>query len=236
MMTLLCDELAPVTFKIGFLQAPFETVCRAFLEWKGRHLGRIESKRVSQPFREVLAELEPLTTVPRRWLLLPTSGDWTAYFDNSATGPDPTASVGYLSSELKCRGVVAVCIPHTLDEECGRKLGVYGAVQFELFSPDKTEFLNYDRTVSVAYDSGKWRFDANGKIQSFEENARYQSRRIRDRFTRGMLIRYCKSLGIVVDSPEFYRSPSLLISSGDPIQNRHAALSIAGARDRMGLN
>jgi hypothetical protein len=75
---------------------------------------------------------------------------------------------------LACRGIVAVCVPNTLNEETGTKKGLYVAVQFQMFVPHRTDFLNLQRTVAVTNDGGRWRFDANGAVQPFEETERYK--------------------------------------------------------------
>jgi hypothetical protein len=92
-----------------------------------------------------------------------------------------------------------------------------GAVQFELFGPVDTEFLNYVRTVSVVFDGSKWRFDATGTVQAFEDVAAYRARRIRDRFTSAMLERYCQALGIDVFDPSFYGPRAVLVESVVPM-------------------
>jgi hypothetical protein len=235
MMTLLDNKLAPLTFSVGFLNCSFVKVLEVCLQWKRQNYRSIESKEIASPLLDELVELQPLTPIPRRWLLVPTTSDWVAYFDNGLRGPDPAPFVCYLSQQLCCRGVVVRSVPHTLSEDVGTKRGTYGGVQFELFASHMTDFLNCERSVSVAYEGGKWSFNASGKMQSFEEAATYQKRRIVDRFTTEMLIRYCYALGIRVDSPEFYKSPGTLIWTNDPLPTGHTAFSLAQARQQMGL-
>jgi len=47
----------------------------------------------------------------------------------------------------------------------------------------RTEFLNYERTVSSTFDGSRWVFSADGTEQWFEETEAYKARRIRDQFT-----------------------------------------------------
>jgi hypothetical protein len=89
--------------------------------------------------------------------------------------------------------------------------------------------------VSVAYEAGKWKFDMNGEIQSFEDSAKYQKRHVTDRFTPEMLKKYCYALGIRVDSPDFYQSPTVLVSTDDPLPAGHLTLSLAQAQQKMGF-
>lgn len=139
------------------------------------------------------------------------------------------------SQKLRCRGVVATAIPNMPPEENRKRQGVYGAIQFELFSAKPTAFLNCERAVSVTFDSGKWSFAAAGVVQSFEETEKYRSRRVVERFTREMLIDYCNTLGIDAASWAFYRSPSILISSSDPLPEGAEACTIVEAQNRIGI-
>jgi hypothetical protein len=234
MLTLIEDKLAPVTFSAGFLNRPLSDVRDFFLTWKKQLYTSFAFSEIALPLQGALNELQPLTPIPRRWLLLPTTGDWVAYFDNCVRGPDPAPPVCYLSQKLACRGVVVRAVPHTLSDETGTKPGLYGIVQIEMFAPYQTKFLNYERSISVAYEGGKWSFEAVGTVQNFEEAENYQSRRIIDRFTPEMLKRYCYALGIRIDSPEFYQTPGVLCWTNDPLPAGHSALSLAQAQQQIG--
>jgi hypothetical protein len=131
---------------------------------------------------------------------------------------------------------VATYVPHTLDQETGTKTGLYGAIQFELFAPHPTAFLNYERTVSTAFEAGKWRFDANGSVQDFEDTSQYHNRRILDRFSLQTLKKYCTSVGIQVDSPDFYRGSATLVWTEDPLPKDALSLTLTEARARMGFS
>ncbi len=234
-MSLLYERLAPLTFSIGFLNCSLGKVQEAFIRWSRQNYKSIEYKEVPLSIEQALEDLQPFTAIPRRWLLVPTNSEWVAYFDNGARGPDPVSFVCYLADQLACRGVIATCVPNTLTEATGTKRGLYGAVQFELFAPHKTDFLNYERTVSAANDGGKWRFDAIGTVQSFEDTAAYKKRRVADRFTPEMLKNYCHALGIRVDSPEFYHSPAVLVWTNDPLPDDWGKLSLEEVQTQMGL-
>lgn len=232
--TLVFPELAPLTFSVGFLDQPFSSVRDAFIEWKRRAFKAIGSRDVSSSVNEALLQLDPLTPIPRRWLLTSTASDWVALFDNCSRGPDPSPAVCFLSQQLRCRGVVATSIPHTLSKEVGNDTGLYGAVQFELFASHPTSFLNCERASSVAYEGGKWGFAESGSVQQFEQPENYCNRHVIDRFTSDSLVRYCHALGIVVDSPSYYRSPSVLISAHEPCQAVSVPIAEAQARMKLG--
>lgn len=148
--------------------------------------------------------------------LLVAAGRWTAYFDNSLRGTDAVSAVGHLTRKLRCQGLAIDVVPHTAGAP-GVREGRMGAVQFELFGPLDTEFLNYVRTVSIVFDGAKWQFNATGTEQPFEEVDAYRARRVRDRFTSAMLERYCQALGIEVFDPSFFGPDAVLIESAVPM-------------------
>jgi hypothetical protein len=234
MRPLLDNAFAPFTFSIGFLEAPLASVGDVYLAWSRPHFTKIDIVPVEAHCQAALRLLEPLTMPPRRKLLYGTASQWTAYFDNGSRGPDPFTPVCYLAQQVGCRGVIATCIPHTLHSDIGQEKGTYGAVKFELFGPTQKKFLNYERSVSVVYDS-KWRFAARGDMQPFEEVQQYTAKRIVDRLTPEMLHRYCSALGIRLFDDDFYTGPGLLFAINDPLPSQAKEMTLEEARRELAL-
>ena len=200
-MGLLGGRFEPATSSIGFVHESLSFVSDRLVDWRRSQYGPAVS---ATPYRErldqLLPRLAPLTGGVRpRELLVACGGEWTAYFDCSVQGTDAVSTVGHLTRTALVEGV-AVRASST-------------AVQFELFGPLRTEFLNYVRTVSVTKDGSRWRFDATGTVQWFEETAVYESRRVADRFMAAMLERYCRALGFEVFDDAAYGPDALLIES-----------------------
>jgi hypothetical protein len=82
-----------------------------------------------------------------------------------------------------------------------------------MFGPLSTDFLNYVRTISVVNDGSRWRFDANGTVQDFEDQAAYARRKVADRFTSEMLVDYAAALGLSAFDPDFFPGPSVLVTN-----------------------
>jgi hypothetical protein len=153
--------------------------------------------------------LEPLTLAWRpRELVVATS---VAVYDCGARGGDPETTIGYLSDRLRARGVYVVSIPSA--PSAGVDPHPWGARQLGIFGPEGRPPLKYIRTVSVTQDGAKWRFDANGEVQDFEDTAAYTRRRVTERFTDQMLIDYAKALGLDPFNPDFYPGPSVLVEN-----------------------
>src|SRR6185436_3874553 len=206
-------EIAPLTYAWGFLEAPIAQVVEALVYWRRRNVSGVQTAGASGTLRQLLRYLEPLTTMGSRELVCETPSSWTAYFDNTCRGGDPSTPVSYLARQLRCRGVAVHCVSATLGTRPEKhKKGTFGSVQFALFAPEQREFLNYERSMAAANDGGKWVFYASGTPQPFEEPERYKERRIRARFTDEMLERYCAALGISLFDEHFYGPSGFLVT------------------------
>ena len=235
MTSLYDNRYAPLTFSIGFLEAPVEQVASALEKWRTGHCRSVTAAEIADPLPQLFHRLEPLTVPRRRELVLATTAGWAAYFDNGAKGGDPASTVGHMATVLKCRGLAIKCVPDTLNDSIKNARGTYGAVQFELFAAEAKEFLNYERTISVANDGGKWVFSANGTIQKFEKPEYYRAKRVQDRFTPELLEAYCVAIGLKPFDPSFYRAPAFLVVVNDPLPPGSSPVSLKEARLRMGI-
>ena len=210
MKLLFDDRLAPLTSEIGFLEAPASAAADRFLEWQRaihEPLGRSFAKRTAAgPLSELLGLLPPLTSVHRlRHLFVPTTGAWTAYFDNGQQGTDAFSTVSYLAQTIGCRGLRVLAVPDTIEVESRSARGRYGGLALEVYGPEETDFLNYLRTISLIHDGDRWDFSQSGTPFPFEDVAAYSARRTRDRFTFERLARYLAELGLRPFREDFYR-------------------------------
>jgi len=235
MKQLLDGRLAPLTFKIGFLNRSLRGVSDFYLDWTRQHHKHVESRPVEEGLEGGLALLEPLVTPPRRVFWLSTQSEWTAYFDNGTRGGDPFPPISFMAEQLSCRGLIATVCPHNLETEVGTTKGVYGAVQFEMLGPRPTDFLNCERSLSVAYEAGRWRFDASGTVQPFERVEHYKNRIIRNRFTVELLDEYCQALGVRLFDESYYAGPGVLVVIRDPLPAGSIEVSLAEAQEAMAL-
>jgi hypothetical protein len=232
---LLNNQLAPITHAWGFLEIPFQRALDEAVAWRKSIYSDIESIRIEKSLSEALHDLEPLTTLPRKELLVPTKSQWVAYFDNGLKGGDPGSFVGYLSQRLKCRGLAVTCVPDTLTSRNQNAKGTYGSVSFVLYAPEQREWLNHERTITAMNDGGRWLFKQTGQVQAFEDTQRYQAKTVKDRFTAEMLEKYCLALGIRVFEQEFYCHSGALIIVRDPLPPKHFGVTLVEARERIGL-
>ncbi|MFC9690873.1 hypothetical protein ACFTSF_20145 [Kribbella sp. NPDC056951] len=236
MITLLSDRFAPTTSRFGFLEVPLEVAAEGLRAWRQQLHGRAKAVPVGGSLPEMLERLPPLTGGVRpRELLVGTVGDrWTAYFDCGFQGTDAVSTVGYLTEELKCHGLALDSTPHTFGtglETPGR----YGAVQFELFGPLPTDFLNYVRTISASHDGSRWSFEASGTVQAFEQPDRYQARTVRSRFTSELLAEYAAALGVRPFDEDFYADRGVLIETRQKVPRKGHAMSLADTQHYWGI-
>jgi len=205
------DEISLLTLEIGFLRCPVKVATSAFLDWsreiQSKRGVELVSERRFGPIRELLGALLPLTTVEtRRFLFAPTNSKWTAYFENRYGDGGIPSTISYLSEIIGCRGVRATAVRDTIDAT--HRHGQYGATILEIYSARPTEFVNTERSIFAANDGGKWKFEAHGKPQEFENLQAYMTRRIKERFTPEMLQKYLNALGIDAYDEKFYRPSS----------------------------
>jgi hypothetical protein len=220
-------RFAPISSEIGFLECSAKMAADAFHKWQnaiaiqaGRGV-RLRLQEVVGGLPTKMESLLPLTSVERRrFLLLPTESNWTAYVDNGWRGTDVFSAVSNLCTTIGCRGIRAVSIPHGIRKVDGREVGRSGATMFELYLPDSTScaFLNVRRSISAVYD-GRWTFSATGEPPlECEQLEQYRARQIRDRFTPEMLDAYLQRFGIQFFSPAFYdvQKPAYLVCKEGP--------------------
>lgn len=236
MRTLLSDRLAPVTSSIGYLNVPLDTAAAGLLAWRRDLYRHADARPIQGPLPDLVQHLEPLTGGSRaRELLVATrSPEWTAYLDCLLTGTDADTVVSQLCLNLGCKGVSVAAVPHTLGTGLEPQ-GRYGAVQMTLYGPLRTSWLNQVRSISVAHDGSRWRFDADGTEQDFETPSLYTRRKIRERFTSDMLAEYCAALGIEPFDEEFYGPSAVLLTSDVPIAPGGKVLRLPEAQAWFGI-
>ena len=223
---LLDDRYAPITSAIGFVRLPIDDAAEALAAWWRSIAPPIVVEPLSERFPDSLCRLTPLEVGTRSRALLIDQGDWTAYFDCLATGTDPVSAIGALCRLNRCDGVALVVIPDGPRRE--------GSLQFELFGPDRTDFLNYLRSVGIANEAGRWRFDASGDPQPFEDLTAYEARRIQDRLSTAIVAKYCSTLGFRPFEPDAY-GRAVLVTAGPPASQGIQRISLAERQRALGL-
>jgi hypothetical protein len=224
-MELLDNRYAPITHTIGFLEANFSAVVQADGQWRksiGTYLGQNQRGELAS----LLDALLPLTGPLLRYVWISTRSGWTGYFDNSINGSS-FGPISYLAGVLKCRGLTVGYRPQTKTAE--------GGASFSLFGPERTDWLNDIRSISAINDGGRWRWDANGIVQPFEETECYHAKRIRDRLTLDMIERYCAALGAQPFDESFYGKAGYLVENKN-IKCQVRSETLPQARERFGLS
>src|SRR5438128_9081988 len=108
MKQMIGGRLAPITYTIGFLGCEPELAINKYLEWqeplqRQRNVS-FACSRCMGSLDETLRSLLPLTSVERRrFLFMPTLGNWTAFLDNGYQGADVFPPLSYLAQILKCK-------------------------------------------------------------------------------------------------------------------------------------
>jgi hypothetical protein len=236
MKALLDNRFAPVTFTWGFVESPFAQFSRAFLEWRDQvdeEVGtQTECKSFRAPLSESLLALEALTSPVDRYLLTETRSGWSAIFSNGLRVNDLYSPVSYLPNVLKCRGLNIRCVPDRSKTSDKDEVQIYGAVEFSLYGPNETDWLNRIRSVSIANDVSGWQFATDGEVQPYEQIENYVKRNLVERLTPDMLETYCAALGIELFNSDFYGEQSLSFHIKRKIAGG-PSMSIAEARSHI---
>jgi hypothetical protein len=234
MNLLLDDRLAPITADYGFVDVALEKLADWFQAWETSHQSKrgvaITRRAVRGSLADMLHSLEPLTSVERRrYLFVPTTSSWVAYFDNGWRGAD-VLSLSYVARELKCRAARALAVPDTMGTRNDpTKKARFGGYAFALYGPEHTL-----RTISVINDGGKWSFDQSREPLLFEDLDSYRARPIKARFGLEQLDRYLGALGIHAFDEGFFRSEGLLLEREGPSAPAMREYSLREARAAIG--
>jgi hypothetical protein len=191
----------PIVHYIAFYQASFDSVVDAYEEWRLIG-GPVSKEEMKGPFEDSLQAMYPLNE--GKSLFVECNGGWVAHFVDREDYPKYWPII----DRVQCRAVIAGYRPDTYVKETDE--GELGGVQLSLYKKDAQNSLDF-RAIYCVNEGDRWIFDASGGTPwRFEETEPYKARRIRDRFTYDMLVRYLRALKIDAYSPEFYRPRSML--------------------------
>lgn len=214
MTRLLGGTESPIGWAVQFIDAPPGTVLEALRSIHSDYSLEIEGP---ESYPAVLQRLAPFEAPWTRELVL-SCGTWTAYMNNFVNGGDSSAVGPAVAHELGVRCVIAVNAPRY-------GLG-HQATQLEVMGPAGTPPLMYERTLSASATDGRWEWHEWGAAFPFEDTVRYQARRIRDRFDRGLLIVYLAELGIDADNDDAY-GEGVILQQKVPWKRRTVSLGDA---------
>jgi hypothetical protein len=238
-MSLIKNEFAPITFRFGFVEASFASLCDAFEQWRkeidAKFAGETEFRSIVAPLGTALLSLQPLTSPLDSYLLVETKSIWTAIFANGLRSNDVFSPVSYLPLRLNCRGLEVGYAPDRSKSHRKDLIRVWGHALFALYGPRATDWLNRIRYLSVSNDVTGWSFSESGNVQPFEEVQAYEKRRIQERLTFEMLERYCRALGVEVNKLDFYGPQSCSVKIAGKKDRGDISMSIAEANSHLDL-
>jgi hypothetical protein len=225
MKLLLNDEFAPITRKIGFVQANCANVAKAYLDWVSNAITQkytvYSQQQVTGNIQDVLLSLLPLQQYPQRILFVPTVGHWTACFENGWKGTDVPSIVSPLaaSKRMNCPTVSVMAVPRTIRGE-KKEFGAWGSMSLTLFTPDATELRRVKRSVGLVNDYNGWKFHTVGEPLPFERVDMYTVKGVKARFPEALFHEYLAALNLFPFDAEFYmpadKGPAILIDSTHP--------------------
>lgn len=179
----------PVTYDFGLIRADIDAVAAAYVRMYEDAGVKHPTTWVSGLPEDCFALLEPLSYPPRKELFLATAFGWTGYLRNSTRGSDPSFPMYKLSGAFGVTALRACVTPPG---------ALYQGVILEVYDTPQAggDTYGYRRSIAAMNDGGRWVFEQSGAPFAFEDTARYDARKKRDRFTSEMLLSYLACLGI----------------------------------------
>ena len=214
-MSLLNENLYPITSRFAFIQTNINDVVEEFLNWKtplvAAHNNSFVKLLPAKDLKSTLLSLCPLTVVElRRFLFIPTKNNWTMILDSSHMGTDRT--IPEVLSEFLHAHMIYVAI------------GPYGNL-FEMYNSG-----NLVRFIGVAKE-GKWKFYDEGIRQDFEKTEFYTKRIIKERLTSAMIVEYLRHFEIDLSDNSLDAYSAILVSKKGPMFNATKELSLIEAQN-----
>ena len=160
-------------------------------EWVREGHGRKWRVRPAE-WEKAADAVEPLApSVPLSRYGLAPMGPWTLLLSNGPLGTDVGLLPSHAARDWGRVAIRAACVEDDADEYPARILEVYG--------PEGAPPLMGRRTIVAMNDGGPWVFETSGDPFPFERLDAYNRRRVRHRFTSGMLYEYLRQLRVPVD-------------------------------------
>jgi hypothetical protein len=194
-------EIDRVRKSVGLLQATSAEVTNEYQLWMSGVLTdrSIQTTKICGGIGKTLEKLLPLNQGRyTKVAFLPCIGGWTAVYDNSALGTDPS-KIRVLARRLDTMGLRVVRVPHSSPER-GQNSGRLGALILEAYFGTRDDF----RSVWVANDGFIWEFGQAGEPFEFECTDAYARKSIRSRFTVQLMDRYLSHLGLAPFDDAFF--------------------------------
>lgn len=190
----------PFTERIWYVEADLDRVLVELFSWYDDRGDRFSIDQVEGGVAGLLTRLEPWTMPSPSYLLVETTGPWTACFSQ---GSD--IYVAYVLGErLGVRSIGSAYAPHVKRDCAVRR---YGITEFVVQEPGGTE-----RALHLSRQDSGWVFDVIGDPLEFEEQELYTSRYKRDRFPLSTMNRYLGHLGVDRANPAFYGPRGVVVT------------------------
>ena len=198
----------PVTQDFGLIECSTDLAVVKFVDWQ-ESLGHTFVIRKAESLEAAFEMLSPLSMEKRRCVFVPTTSEWSGFFQSGIDGSDPFPAMSLLCQRLQTRAMRVCTTP-----ACAK----YPATIWEVYACEALGGippLGYRRSVCAANDGGRWRFEQSGEPFPFEDTPRYLLPKKRERFDRDMLAQYLQHFNLEPLDDGFYtpssRTPAILL-------------------------
>ncbi len=185
-------------YTISFFETSVERLVKELLNWGAEYDWSYHYSIVPDQFLKN-KQFTELDNLARTNLLIPTRNSWTAHVDNDILGSYPQSKLYVLAERLRIRTVSFVFDSISAANLTKRPYGI-----LFLCIDGRDGGKAKERSVTLVKDSS-WEFYVYGDSLEFEQIEAYEERLKKNRLTPQMLINYANSLGIDIESPDYYR-------------------------------
>lgn len=207
---LLGDDYFPITSTIGFWKTKdWNLAAEKLRKIQNRFNAKTSSTPVSGDLETALQSILPMYAYATKFLVVPTTGDWTALFTNTYVARETIEEVDRVAYEaLKCTGVTICGIPDTRLGDPRDSKGRQYHTSINITDPKLGQPPCYELRRVVACDSSlfvvNWFFKEEGTVQPFEKPEHYTAKKKKDRFTPELLNEYLRAMDIRAFDDDFY--------------------------------
>jgi hypothetical protein len=218
---ILGNRFAPITFRIGFIQAGLDNVLEQYVRWNHIILRTVSKKPIDGALSQKLEGILPLDDMGQRLLFTSTKSSWVAIFDNGFRGGQTSNTVAVVSERLNTLGLMYEDVPNTFSKSNRAEAkGAWGLLALAGYGVTEHGIWGINRGLRLQNDVSGWEFHQKGKPWPFESVERYETRRTTRRIDRALMVSYLAEFGIRVYEDEFYYGPGVATNSRSLISPR----------------
>ena len=210
----------PYTYHLGYIKTNYQNAAKYYKTWSDRFIKPYRDLRavhLDVSKGDIFESLLPLTQVASKIIFAQCLNGWTMVSTNAITTLDYTTIMHNMANIYGLDCVVLDYVrniyPPKNYKEGDDHYESYGKIVFNYYDGEKYKSNNFlgRRAINLSRQGAqKWSFHSSGETLDFEDLNVFKKRKIVDRFSPELLVKYARHVGIDPYNPEFYTGPVIL--------------------------